>query len=99
MKYKAIEKMPKITFHKKYFEVLDLLGAEPEMINDEVVCNELDLKDAVTNLEIHIEDDIFDNDEVVFAAIDKLGIQPYHLLAYLQRFMKAEAKIIKLDIR
>lgn len=93
VKFKKMKEMPKVKFHKKYFEVLDLLGAEPEMINDEVVCNDLDLKDAVTNLEIHIEDPgLFSNDEEVFAAIDKLKIQPYHLLAYLQRFMKEKAK-------
>lgn len=100
MKYKAIEKMPKVKFPKKYFEVLDLLGAEPELEDDMVVCNDLDLNDAICNLEIHIEEPgLISSEEEVFAAIDKLGIQPYHLLGYLRRFMKEKAKIIKLDIR
>lgn len=90
MNYKAIEKMPKVTFHKKYFKVLELLGAEPEIEEDMAVCNDLDLKDAITNLEIHIEDDIFDNDEEVFRAIDELGLKPYHLLEHLRRFIKTE---------
>ena len=93
VKFKKMKEMPKVKFPKKYFQVLDLLGAEPEIEEDMVVCNDLDLNDAVCNLEIHIEDPgLFSNDEEVFSAIDKLGIQPYHLLAYLQRFMKEKAK-------
>lgn len=90
MKFKKMAEMPKLRFPKKYFQVLELLGAEPELEEDMAVCNELDLKDAITNLEIHIEDDIFDNDEEVFRAIDELGLKPYHLLEHLRRFIKTE---------
>jgi len=87
VKFKKMAEMPKLRFHKKYFEVLDLLGAEPEIEEDMAVCNTLDLKDAICNLKIHIEEPgLISGEEEVFEAIDKLGIQPYHFLGYLRHF-------------
>ena len=87
VKFKKMAEMPKVKFPKKYFDVLDLLGAEPEIEDDMAVCNKLDLNDAVTNLEIHIEEPgLIGEEEEVDNAIDKLGIQPYHLLGYLRHF-------------
>ena len=81
--------MREIKINKKYFKVLDLLGGEPEIIDDEVVCNELDLQDAATNLEIHIEDPgVYSNDAEVFAAIDELGIESYQMLELIRHFIK-----------
>lgn len=91
MKYKKIEQMPKLRFPKMYFDVLDLLGAEPELEDDMAVCNQLDFNDAVTNLEIHIEDaELYQpaDHEKVMAEIKKLNLQDYQLLAYFRKFYK-----------
>ena len=91
MKYKKIKEMPKIRFHKMYFQVLDLLGAEPEIEDDMAVCNQLDLNDAVTNLEIHVEDpEIYqpEDHEKVMTEIWKLGLEGYQLLGYFKKFYK-----------
>ena len=91
VKFKKIKEMPKLRFPKMYFQVLDLLGAEPEIEDDMAVCNQLDFNDAVANLEIHVEDPEIYQPEVhekVMAAIKKLGLECYQLLSYLNKFYK-----------
>lgn len=91
VKFKKIKEMPKLRFPKMYFDVLDLLGAEPELEGHLVVCNQLDMNDAVTNLEIHIEEpEIYQpsDHEKVMAEIKKLGLEGYQLLDYFRKFYK-----------
>ena len=91
VKFKKMAEMPKLKFPKMYFQVLDLLGAEPELEDDMAVCNQLDMNDAIANLEIHIENpEIYqpEDHEKVMTEIWKLGLKDYQLLAYFKKFYK-----------